>query len=141
VEDQDPLYFQKLAERRGAALDSAGEKAAKVFLGFDGSFGAHSCNPRSLSAEHLTKLAAVEGIVTRCSIVRPKVVRSVHYCPTTVRARAERCACVRARVCGCACVSITCTASRRERLVDVRLLVRQRHCSPLHQVLLPPRDV
>ena len=25
----------------------------------------------------------MEGVVTKCSLVRPKVVRSVHYCPTT----------------------------------------------------------
>ncbi len=29
---------------------------------------------------HLSKLVSVEGIVTKCSLVRPKIVRSVHYC-------------------------------------------------------------
>lgn len=32
---------------------------------------------------YLGNLICVEGIVTRVSLVRPKVVRSVHYCPTT----------------------------------------------------------
>lgn len=31
--------------------------------------------------QRLAQLVCVEGIVTRCSLVRPKVVRSVHYCP------------------------------------------------------------
>lgn len=32
---------------------------------------------------YLGNLICVEGIVTRVSLVRPKVVRSVHYCPAT----------------------------------------------------------
>lgn len=59
------------------------EKLFKIHVGFDGSFGAQGVNPRSLSSEHISKLVSVEGIVTKCSSVRPKVVRSVHYCPVT----------------------------------------------------------
>jgi DNA replication licensing factor MCM3 len=55
-------------------------------VGFEGSFGGHHLNPRTLSGEYLSKLVAVDGIVTRCSAVRPKVVRSVHYCRKTVSA-------------------------------------------------------
>lgn len=36
-------------------------------------------NPRSLSAQYISKLVEVEGIVTKCSLVRPKLVKSVHY--------------------------------------------------------------
>lgn len=35
------------------------------------------------SYRYLGNLICVEGIVTRVSLVRPKVVRSVHYCPAT----------------------------------------------------------
>lgn len=31
----------------------------------------------------LSNLVCVEGIVTKVSLVRPKVVRSVHFCPET----------------------------------------------------------
>lgn len=48
-----------------------------------GSFGDHLVNPRTIDAAHLGKLMCVEGIVTRCSLVRPKVVRSVHYAEAT----------------------------------------------------------
>lgn len=47
------------------------------------SFGAKHCTPRSLSSKFLGNVVCVEGIVTKCSLVRPKVVRSVHYCPAT----------------------------------------------------------
>ncbi|XP_054158126.1 zygotic DNA replication licensing factor mcm3-like [Oppia nitens] len=53
------------------------------FVGFEGSFGSKHVTPRTLSSRHLAAVVAVEGIVTRCSLVRPKVVKSVHYCPQT----------------------------------------------------------
>ena len=44
-----------------------------------GSFGEYSCNPRTLRSQHLNHMVSLEGIVTKTSLVRPKVVRSVHY--------------------------------------------------------------
>jgi len=52
-------------------------------VGFEGSFGHHHVSPRGLLSSFLCSLVCVEGIVTKCSLVRPKVVRSVHYCPVT----------------------------------------------------------
>ncbi|KAH7883866.1 MCM2/3/5 family-domain-containing protein [Phlebopus sp. FC_14] len=52
-------------------------------VGFSGSFGDHHVSPRSLKAEHLGKMISLEGIITRCSLVRPKMLKSVHYCPET----------------------------------------------------------
>jgi DNA replication licensing factor MCM3 len=40
-------------------------------------------SPAKLSAALLGKMVSVQGIVTRCSLVRPKVVKSVHYCQAT----------------------------------------------------------
>ncbi|PPQ62751.1 hypothetical protein CVT24_000445 [Panaeolus cyanescens] len=58
--------------------------SSKTFhLGFSGSFGDHHVSPRTLHAAHLGKMISLEGIITRCSLVRPKMVKSVHYCPTT----------------------------------------------------------
>ncbi|KAG0044132.1 MCM DNA helicase complex subunit [Gryganskiella cystojenkinii] len=54
-----------------------------MYLGFKGSFGDHHVNPRTLRAKHLGKLVCLEGIVTRCGLVRPKVIESMHYCPKT----------------------------------------------------------
>lgn len=49
------------------------------YCAFSGSFGQFACNPRTLSSTHLNHMVSLEGIVTRCSLVRPKVVKSVHY--------------------------------------------------------------
>jgi DNA replication licensing factor MCM3 len=49
------------------------------YCAWAGSFGLHACNPRTLSSQHLNQMVSLEGIVTRCSLIRPKVVKSVHY--------------------------------------------------------------
>mmetsp|Transcript_15610 Transcript_15610/g.21579 ORF Transcript_15610/g.21579 Transcript_15610/m.21579 type:complete len:824 (-) Transcript_15610:244-2715(-) len=54
-----------------------------VHIGFTGSFGFHRVSPRELLSPLLSKLVCLEGIITKCSLVRPKVSKSVHYCPTT----------------------------------------------------------
>ncbi|KTW31417.1 hypothetical protein T552_00061 [Pneumocystis carinii B80] len=53
------------------------------YVGLIGSFGDQHLSPRTIRAQHLGKLVCLEGIVTRCSLVRPKVVKSVHYCEKT----------------------------------------------------------
>ncbi|KAJ1910819.1 MCM DNA helicase complex subunit [Tieghemiomyces parasiticus] len=64
-------------------VDPATGAALGLHVGFKGSFGEHHLNPRSLRATFIGKLVCLEGIVTRCSLVRPKVLRSVHYCEQT----------------------------------------------------------
>ena len=49
------------------------------YCAFSGSFGQYACNPRTLSSSHLNHMVSLEGIVTRCSLVRPKIIKSVHY--------------------------------------------------------------
>ena len=57
------------------------ESSEKVmyYCGYVGSFGENACNPRTLGSDHLNRMVSLEGIVTKCSLVRPKVVKSVHY--------------------------------------------------------------
>ncbi|KAL9030606.1 MAG: hypothetical protein Q9196_001287 [Gyalolechia fulgens] len=52
---------------------------AMYYCAFIGSFGEYACNPRTLSSIHLNRMVSLEGIVTKCSLVRPKVIKSVHY--------------------------------------------------------------
>ena len=40
-------------------------------------------SPRSLTSSSLRQLVSVEGVATKVSSIKPKVVRSVHYCPET----------------------------------------------------------
>ncbi len=49
------------------------------YCAFVGSFGQYACNPRTLSSHLLNHMVSLEGIVTKCSLVRPKVVKSVHW--------------------------------------------------------------
>ncbi|KAF2024114.1 DNA replication licensing factor MCM3 [Setomelanomma holmii] len=49
------------------------------YCAYIGSFGEFSCNPRTLSSHQLNHMVSLEGIVTKTSLVRPKVVKSVHY--------------------------------------------------------------
>jgi DNA replication licensing factor MCM3 len=49
------------------------------YCAWAGSFGLNACNPRTLSSHLLNQMVSIEGIATRCSLIRPKVTRSVHY--------------------------------------------------------------
>ncbi|XP_015784296.1 DNA replication licensing factor MCM3 [Tetranychus urticae] len=59
------------------------KKVPDLFIGLEGSFGNKHVTPRSLTSSYLGQIVCVEGIVTKCSLVRPKVIKSVHYCPVT----------------------------------------------------------
>lgn len=81
IADFDPGFIAKLGEHRKTQILSTFEKQVRFFVGFEGSFGRNLVSPRQLVASYLTKLVCVEGIVTKCSLVRPKVMRSVHWSP------------------------------------------------------------
>ena len=59
------------------------EPLDQVYASISGSFGFQRVSPRELMSTMLSKLVNLEGIVTRASLVRPKVQRSVHYCAET----------------------------------------------------------
>ena len=78
------MAFQRAIRDLVLIVDSAYAKQFDEFnVGFEGSFGSKHRTPRSLTASCLGNLVCVEGIVTKASLVRPKVVKSVHYCPAT----------------------------------------------------------
>ncbi|CAL8086159.1 unnamed protein product [Calicophoron daubneyi] len=60
------------------------------FVGFEGSFGSKHVTPRTLNARLLGSMVCLEGIVTKASLIRPKVVCSVHYCPATKKSIERR---------------------------------------------------
>jgi len=76
--------FQRALKEFVSAIDATYSKNFEEFsVGFDGSFGANHVSPRTLISNYIGEMICVEGIVTKCSLINPKVVRSVHYCPAT----------------------------------------------------------
>lgn len=81
---EELLAFQRALKDLVASVDATYAKQyEEFFIGLEGSFGAKHVSPRTLTSRLLGSMVCVEGIVTKCSLVRPKVVRSVHYCPAT----------------------------------------------------------
>ena len=82
--DEIPAFQLAIKESTDAIDPNYGKKFdGKFFVGFEGSFGGQHVTPRGLSARLLGKLVCVEGIVSKCGLIHPKVVKSVHYCPDT----------------------------------------------------------
>ncbi|KAL5635475.1 hypothetical protein ACGC1H_004312 [Rhizoctonia solani] len=80
-----PAFDAALLERVKIQYDTEKHDISNkdYHVGFRGSFGDHHVSPRTLRASHIGKMISLEGIVTRCSLVRPKMMRSVHYCEKT----------------------------------------------------------
>ncbi|XP_067142517.1 DNA replication licensing factor MCM3 isoform X2 [Centruroides vittatus] len=81
---EELVAFQRALKELISGVDTTYAKQFEEFyIGLEGSFGSRHVTPRTLHARQLGSIVCVEGIVTKCSLVRPKVVRSVHYCPAT----------------------------------------------------------
>ncbi|VVD00127.1 unnamed protein product [Leptidea sinapis] len=81
---EEQIAFQRALKEYVSSIDPTyAKEQEEFFVAFSGSFGTKHVTPRSLTSRYLGNLICVEGIVTRVSLVRPKVVRSVHYCPAT----------------------------------------------------------
>ncbi|ODN01517.1 DNA replication licensing factor Mcm3 [Orchesella cincta] len=81
--DELPIAMKAVREVVATVDSEYAKSHDEFYIGFEGSFGAKHVTPRSLTSRHLANTVCIEGIVTKCSIIRPKVVRSVHYCPAT----------------------------------------------------------
>ncbi|MGH0123145.1 UNVERIFIED_CONTAM: hypothetical protein FKN15_022077 [Acipenser sinensis] len=81
---EELLPFQHALKELVATVDATYAKQYEEFyIGLEGSFGSKHVTPRTLTSRFLGSAVCVEGIVTKCSLVRPKVVHSVHYCAAT----------------------------------------------------------
>ncbi|CAI5769129.1 DNA replication licensing factor MCM3 [Podarcis lilfordi] len=81
---EEMVAFQRALKDFVASVDATYSKQYEDFyIGLEGSFGSKHVTPRTLTSHFLSCIVCVEGIVTKCSLVRPKIVRSVHYCPAT----------------------------------------------------------
>jgi DNA replication licensing factor MCM3 len=72
---------RKIAQEERPGYDKSATLPLKVAL--SGPVGAKPCSPRQLNAASLRHLVCVEGVATKVSTIKPKVVRSIHYCPNT----------------------------------------------------------
>lgn len=81
---EEVASFQRALKEFVGSIDATFAKETEdFFIGFEGSFGSKHVTPRTLTASNLGNLVCLEGIITKCSLVRPKVVKSVHFCPAT----------------------------------------------------------
>lgn len=81
---EEIVAFQlALKEYVGSVDPTYAKEHNEFFVAFEGSFGRNHVTPRTLMSHYLGNMVCVEGIVTKCSLVRPKVTRSVHFCPAT----------------------------------------------------------
>lgn len=84
--DEPHRYMPPLEEALLAALKKDDKdfgknvKAPRPVLALHGTFGRHHVTPRGLTAELLSKMVCIDGIVTRVTNVQPKIVVSVNYC-------------------------------------------------------------
>lgn len=107
---EEVICFEKALNDVVQRIDPEYAKGRDFSIGFEGSFGSRHVNPRILKSQFLGNLVCCEGIVTKCnkitvaflffltrlsficgegflcflgSVIRPKVVKSVHFCPAT----------------------------------------------------------
>jgi len=83
--DEIVAIQRALKEYVGTIDPSYAKETKDFFVGFEGSFGSRHLTSRTLTSRFINNLVCVEGIVTKVSLVRPKVVTSVHYCPNTAK--------------------------------------------------------
>ncbi|CAF3979333.1 unnamed protein product [Rotaria sp. Silwood2] len=81
---EEIMCFQRALRELISATDAIYAKQfEEFFIGLEGSFGGFHLSPRTINSSYIGKIVCVEGIVNKCSLIRPKVTRSVHFCPTT----------------------------------------------------------
>jgi len=81
--DEVSAFQRALKEYIGSINSDYAKEAEDFFVGFEGSFGSRHVTSRTLAAHYLGNMVCLEGIITKCSLVRPKVAKSVHYCEAT----------------------------------------------------------
>ncbi|KRZ11704.1 Maternal DNA replication licensing factor mcm3 [Trichinella zimbabwensis] len=88
--EEIPCFERALRNMVYSLNPEFGKKYENFYVGFEGSFGIGHVNPRTLKSHFLGNLVCCEGIVTKCSLIYPKIVRSVHYCPATSKTVEKR---------------------------------------------------
>ena len=74
------LRGEKLGNREKTLTN---KKEDEIHINIIGMLGKNLVSPRGLNAELTNQFVGVQGIVTRISSIRPKLVQSAHYCENT----------------------------------------------------------
>jgi DNA replication licensing factor MCM3 len=81
---EELVAFQRALKEFVISLNPTfGRSKLEFNIGLCGSFGSRHVTPRTLTSMYLNNTVCVEGIVSKISLVRPKLVKSVHYCEAT----------------------------------------------------------
>jgi len=85
---RDPLRHLRALEAACHAIASenrAGydKENSKLKVALNGPIGATASSPRGLTSSSLRHLVCVEGVATKVSSIKPKVVKSIHFVPAT----------------------------------------------------------
>eukprot|EP00804_Cyclotella_cryptica_P001017 CCRYP_012356-RA/>CCRYP_012356-RA protein AED:0.26 eAED:0.26 QI:175/1/1/1/1/1/3/214/795 len=74
-----------MEERPGYDLKGAaeGSEGSRVRVAIGGPVAGRAASPRELGSAELRRLVCVEGVAVKVSSIKPKIVKSVHYCPQT----------------------------------------------------------
>eukprot|EP00978_Attheya_sp_CCMP212_P028745 scaffold100198_cov61-Attheya_sp.AAC.1 len=84
----DPLRHLRALEAACHAIASEerpgyDKEDIRIKVAISGPVGGTPSSPRGLASSTLRQLVCVEGVATKVSAIKPKVVKSVHYCPKT----------------------------------------------------------
>jgi DNA replication licensing factor MCM3 len=84
----DPLRHLRALEAACHSLASESrpgydKEGVQVKVALAGPIGAAASSPRSLTSSSLRQLVCIEGVATKVSAIKPKVVKSIHYVPNT----------------------------------------------------------
>lgn len=81
---EELIAFQRALKEFVITLSPTfGRSQLEFHIGLCGSFGSRHVTPRTLTSKFLNNTVCVEGIVSKISLIRPKIVKSVHYCEAT----------------------------------------------------------
>lgn len=88
---EELIAFQRALKEYVISIDPVyGRSKFEFHIGLCGSFGSRHVTPRSLTTPFLNNTVCVEGIVSKVSLVKPKLIKSVHYCPATKKITERR---------------------------------------------------
>lgn len=82
---REDVGSQKGGEKTATRSETFPSKTSVYYVNFEGTLGKNHVTPRGLRSELLNNFVAVQGIVTKMSIVQPRMQTSVHYCEKTKR--------------------------------------------------------